>query len=167
MEKRRRYVALLRAITNVSMNPFREQMQDLGLQQVESLGASGNLIFSTDCANGALLAERIAARFGRPTVVLGRRGLAQIVTRDPFGADILFLVRAPTAARRRAFLQLEFEAPCPVLRGRMIFFVHPARLRGQRTPFNFERALGVQGTIRTARVVRQLLERMSKAEVEA
>ncbi len=164
MEIQRRYVAMLRAITNVSMKSFREQMEDLGLTDVESLGSSGNLIFTANCSDSGSLERQIAARFHTAAVVRSHRELAQIVTRDPFGAHILFLARAPTAARRRTFLRLEFEMPSPELRGKTVFFVHPARLRGKRTPFDFERALGIQGTARSARVVRQLLARLSKEE---
>ncbi len=45
-----------------------------------------------------------------------------------------------------------------------VFFACPARLRGKRTSLDFERALGVQGTARSARVVGQLLARLSPAE---
>lgn len=89
--------------------------------------------------------------------------LARVVAQIPFECDVLFLARTPTAARRQAFLGLDFEAPQPVLRGKTIFFVHPARLPGKRSPFNFEEALGM-GTARSARVVRQILGRMSDEE---
>jgi uncharacterized protein (DUF1697 family) len=35
-----RYVALLRAIANVSMAPFRQAMEEMGFSDVESLGAA-------------------------------------------------------------------------------------------------------------------------------
>jgi hypothetical protein len=74
----------------------------------------------------------------------------------------MFLARAPTAARRRAFLALDFEEPRPVLRGRTLYYVYPARRRGRRSPFDLERALGVPGTFRTARVVGRLLALISE-----
>ncbi len=156
----RRYVALLRAITNVGMQPFRAGMEALGFTGVASYGVSGNLLFSSDCADKESLERLIAAMFGVAAAVRSRAELARIVARDPLGTDILFLMRAPAAARRRAFLGLEFESPAPVLCGKTVFFVHPSRLCGKRSPFDFERALGVQGTVRAARVVAQLLARM-------
>jgi uncharacterized protein (DUF1697 family) len=155
----RRYVALLRAITNVGMRRFREELEALGFTDVASYGSSGNLLFNAARTDAAALERRIAARLGVVTLVRTRAELARIVARDPLDSDILFLVRAPTPARRRAFRKLEFEGPRPVLYGKTVFFVFPARLRGKRTPFDLERALGVQGTIRTARVVRRLLAR--------
>jgi uncharacterized protein (DUF1697 family) len=161
-----RYVVLLRAISNVGMQPFRQALEELGFSDVESYGMSGNLLFNADRSDTAALERCIAARLGAAAFVRTRPELARVVAQDPFrgrpGASVLFLARPPAAARRRAFLRLDFEAPRPVLRGRTLCFVHPARLLGKRTPFDFERALGVEGTARSARVVGQLLARMSE-----
>lgn len=157
-----RYIALLRAITNVEMKSFRVRMEELGFAHVQSYGTSGNLLFNADQSDRAALERRIAARFGTAAMVRTRRELAEIVAQDPYTSDILFLANAPTPAHRRTFLRLDFETPRPVLRGKTLYFAHPARLRGKRTPFEFERALGVQGTARSARVVRELLARMEK-----
>jgi hypothetical protein len=93
--------------------------------------------------------------------VRGRADLVRTVARCSFprGA-ILFLARKPTAARRRNLGTLPFSPPRPELSGRTVYFIHPARLRGKRSPFDFERALGVAGTARSVRVVGQILERM-------
>src|SRR5688572_18398314 len=134
----RRYVALLRAITNVGMQPFREALEELGFTDVASYGMSGNLIFTTDRSDRATLERRIAARLGAATFVRTRAELERVVGQDPFrgqpGASVMFLARPPTAARRRALLRLDFAASRPVLHGSTLFFVHPARLRGKRTP---------------------------------
>ena len=157
---RRRYVVLLRAISNVGMQAFREAMTRLGFTDVESYGMSGNLLFAADRSDRALLEHRIAAQFGTAAFVRTRAELAKIVAQDPYASIIVFLARVPSPARRRAFLQLDFETPRPVLRGRTLFYVYPGTLRGKRTPLDFERVLGVQGTFRSARVVSQLLARM-------
>jgi uncharacterized protein (DUF1697 family) len=160
---RLRYVALLRAISNVGMQPFRQAIEELGFTAVESYGTSGNLLFSADRSDTRALERRITARLGAVAFVRSCPELARVAAHHPFrgrsGASVFFLARPPTA-RRQAFLRLGFEGPRPVLRGRTIFFVHTARLRGTRTPLDFERALGVQGTARSARVVEQLLGRM-------
>lgn len=159
-----RYVALLRAISNVPMQPFRQAMEELGFTAVESYGTSGNLLFSADRSDAAALERRIALRLGTAAFVRGCPELARVAADDPFrgrgGASVFFLARPPAAGRRQAFLRLAFEAPRPVLRGRSLFFVHPARLRGKRTPVDFERAFAVPGTARSARVVERLLARM-------
>jgi uncharacterized protein (DUF1697 family) len=159
---RRRYVVLLRAISNVGMQSFREAMTRLGLTDVESYGMSGNLLFTADDADTALLERRIAAEFGTAAFVRTRSELAKIVHQDPYSSTIVFLAHAPAPAARRAFLQLDFETPRPVLRGRTLFYVYPGTLRGKRTPLDFERVLSVQDTFRSARVVTQLLARLRK-----
>ena len=42
-----RLVVLLRAISNVAMQQYRKRMEALGFSDVESVGMSGNLIFSS------------------------------------------------------------------------------------------------------------------------
>ena len=163
-----RYVALLRAISNVAMQPFRQAMEELGFTDVASYGMSGNLLFNADGSDIASLERSITVRLGAQTIVRTRTELVTVVRQDPFrdrpGASVLFLARAPTATRRQAFLELDFEEPRPVLRGRTLFFLYPSRLRGKRAPVDFERALAVKGTARSARVVRQLLALMTKEE---
>ena len=159
---KQRYVALLRAITNVSMKPFREKMENLGFTDVERYGMSGNLHFNTKRTDLATLERLISKQFGTPAMVRTSSQLTKVVANDPFGSSILFLTRSPTAAKRRTFLQLDFESPAPLIRGKTIYFVHPARLRGKRVSFDFESALGLLGTARSAQVVRRILALMTE-----
>jgi uncharacterized protein (DUF1697 family) len=161
VEMKKRYVALLRAISNVSMKPFREAMEELGFADVESYGMSGNLLFNAKGTNPATLEKRITDQFSTPAMVRTDSQLARVIAQDPFDSAILFLTRTPTASRRSAFLELDFESPHPIIHGKTVYFVHPARVKGKRASFDFERELGVLGTARSARVVRQLLARMS------
>jgi uncharacterized protein (DUF1697 family) len=165
-----RYVALLRAISNVAMQPFRQAMEELGFTDVQSYGMSGNLLFNSPGSNTETLERRIAARLRVPAFVRSRSELRRVMAAYPFvnrpGASILFLARSPAAARRRAFLDLAFEPPRPVLRGKTVSFVHPATMQGKRAPLDFERLLNVQGTARSAAVVSRLLARMSTAALE-
>jgi uncharacterized protein (DUF1697 family) len=158
-------MALLRGITNVSMQPFRQAMEELGFTDVESYGASGNLLFSAGGSDPSTHERLIGERLGTPAFVRTRAELSRIAAQDPFrgrpGASVLFLARPVTAARRRAFDRLEFEADRPVIRGRTVYLIHPARLRGKRTSVNLERQLGLRGTIRSSRMVEKLLARMS------
>ena len=158
---KKRYVTLLRAINHVSMKSFREGMEELGFTDVESYGMSGNLLFNTKDSDITSLERRITARFETPAVVRTDSQLARIIAQDPFGSSIVFLTRAPVASRRRAFLELDFASSPPILHGKTLYLVHPARVKGKRAPFDFERDLGVLGTARSARVVRQLLVHMT------
>jgi uncharacterized protein (DUF1697 family) len=155
------HVALLRAISNTPMLPFRRAMEELGFTDVESHGMSGNLLFNSNISDQAKLERRISARLGTVALVRTRQEVARIVARDPIRSSILFLARAPAPARRRDFLRLDFEPPRPVLQGRTLFFVYPARVRGKRAPLDFERVLGIQATARSARIVDQILARMT------
>ena len=157
---KRNYVALLRAIDHVAMAPFREAMESLGFTEVASFGMSGNLLFNSDQGKPADHERRITERFETNAMIRTSSELARILAAEPFDSAVLFLEKAPSPAARRDFLALEFEEPAPVLRGKNVFYVYPSPLRGRRTAFDFERALGVRGTMRTARVARRLLELM-------
>jgi uncharacterized protein (DUF1697 family) len=158
-----RYVAFLRAISNQPMQPFRDALTGLGFDDVESFGVSGNLIFSTGRSGRRAIEKSISARMKTPAILRTRTELARVMASDPFGAAILLLATMVPAKRRRAFEQLDFEDPRPVLDARTVFFMHPTRLRGSRATFDLEKFLGVTGTTRSARVVRSVLTRMKGA----
>jgi hypothetical protein len=133
---------------------------ELGFTDVESYATSGNLLFNARSSDPAALERRIAARVGTAVFVRTPTEMARVVAQDPLGAMVMFLAHPPAAAKRHGFLDLDFQEPHPVLRGRTVFFSFPLLLRGRRTPFDIERALDVEGTFRTARVAAALLARM-------
>jgi uncharacterized protein (DUF1697 family) len=163
---RPRHVALLRAITNVPMKPFRRALEELGFTDVESYATSGNVLFNARASDPAALERRIAGRVGTAAFVRTRTEMARVVAQDPLGAMVMFLAHPPAAAKRHAFLDLDFQEPHPVLRGRTVYISFPLLLRGRRTPFDIERAMDVQGTFRTARVAAALLARMVESQRE-
>jgi uncharacterized protein (DUF1697 family) len=59
----RRYVALLRGISNVRMQTFREALTDLGFTDVESYGRSGNLLFNSHNSDTHQHEDDISAQF--------------------------------------------------------------------------------------------------------
>jgi uncharacterized protein (DUF1697 family) len=161
-----RYVALLRAIANVPMLPLRDSLAELGLADVESHGMSGNLMFTIPAGKAAELEKRIGGQLRTAAIVRTASQLARVVKANPFagreGASVYFLARPPSAAQRRAFAALEFEDPAPVLSGKTVFIVHPTRLKGRKATFDFEKALGVAATGRSARIVERILLLMSE-----
>ena len=159
---RRRYVVLLRAITNVSMKPFRDAMEEMGFTDVESYATSGNLLFNARTTDARALERRIGRRFGTDAFVRTRTEMARVVAQDPLDAIVMFLERPPTTARKRAFLDLDVIEPRPVLRGRTLYLSYPLLLRGRRTHLDVEEALAVRGTFRTSPVEATLLSRMSE-----
>jgi len=157
-----RYVVFLRAISNVRMDPFRKGMEALGFRDVASYGMSGNLVFTADRSARRSLEVRIAARFGTDAFVRSKAELSRTIEEDPFESSVLFLASIPSATARSGFERLEFESRRPVLRGSVLYFVYPARLRGTRSPFDFERALEVRATARSSRVVARIHARMTR-----
>lgn len=160
MGTRHRSVALLRAITNLPMQPFRDAMQQMGFTGVESYGMSGNLLFDTTTTDTRALERRIGKRFGTDAFVRTHAEMKRAVAHDPLAGIVMFLERPPPAAMRRAFLGLDVQDPRPVLIGRTLYFSYPLLLRGRRTPLDIEDRLAVRGTFRTSRVVAALLARM-------
>jgi uncharacterized protein (DUF1697 family) len=161
-----RYVALLRAIAHVPMLPLRDSLAELGLSDVESHGMSGNLMFSAAEGSAAEHETRIGKRLETAAIIRRASQLAKVVKANPFGgragASIYFLAKPPSAAKRKAFAALDFEAPAPVLSGKTVFIVHPTRLKGRKGIFDFEKFLGVPETGRTARIVERILALMSE-----
>lgn len=162
-----RYVALLRAIAHVPMLPLRDSLAELGLTDVESHGMSGNLMFSAVAGSAAELEKRIGERLRTPAIIRTPSQMAKAVKANPFagqpGASVYFLAKVPTAAKRQAFQALEFEDPAPVLSGKTVFIVHPARLKGKKAPFDFEKFLGVAATARSAKIAERILALMCEA----
>jgi uncharacterized protein (DUF1697 family) len=158
-----RYVAFLRAISNVGMQPYRERLAALGLSDISSYGMSGNLLFTAPRTAASALEGRLSSALGATTLVRTRAELERIVAEDSHGSTILLLARSPTPARCRAFERLEFESERrPVLVGRTVYFVYPARIRGRRSPVDFEQTLGVTGTARSSAVVKAVARRLAE-----
>src|SRR5688572_28061046 len=100
-----RYVALLRAISNVGMAPFREGMEALGYTEVASFGMSGNLIFTAEGGGGIdAMEERISGKLGAVAIVRSASEMARAAKTDRFPgvrwSTVIFLARAPNAAER-------------------------------------------------------------------
>ena len=161
-----RYVALLRAISNVAMAPFREGVEALGFTDVASYGMSGNLIFSAERGDVAAMEKRIAGKLGAVTIIRSAAEMASAAKADLFPgvrwSSVTFLARTPTAAERKRFLALDFAEPKPVLRGKNLFYSFPVALNGKRANVDLEKAIGIAGTGRTHRVVTRLAAMMQR-----
>ncbi|MGV8083618.1 MAG: DUF1697 domain-containing protein [Coriobacteriia bacterium] len=160
----RDFAAFLRGISNVSMQPFRNALLEIGLTDVGSFGATGNMMFcsrDTDCVS---LERRIADAVGVETFVRTRLEMSAIVSEDPYtglaGAS-LFLFRGPIdESRVVSFLSGAFEGDPPVVIGTEVHFVHPLRRPGGKGIIDLERELGVRGTMRASRVVARVFDLM-------
>jgi len=159
-----RYVVFLRGISNVPMQPFRQALPDIGLDDVVSFGGTGNLIFSSDETDRARLEQRIEAAVGVDAFVRSRDELQAVVAGDPFlgraGAAVLFMHAPPDQDRASSLLAGEFQRERPVISDSQVYFMHPLQRPGRRSIIDLERELGVRGTMRASRVVARVLTLM-------
>ena len=159
------YSVFLRNNRNPNMAPIRRTLEELGFTEVASLGASGNFVFCAPEAEIALLERQITDAVGAEAIVRTRQELAVIVANNPYlgqpGAN-LFLAREPIDKTRAVFRDaFGPEGAPPVPSGTTVYFVWPTRFSGRKAVVNFERELGVLGTMRTSRVIVRMLEMMN------
>lgn len=146
------------------MQPFREGLEELGLRDVTSFGATGNLMFNSDVEDLRLLEEAITGRLGAVAFVRTRAQVAKIVAADPYahepGAAVALLAGPVPAARRKEIEALAFLGPPPVLIGTSVYFTEATRLRGKSGTLSPEYLYQVAGTVRVTSVVAKVLARM-------
>ena len=164
--KTREYAAFLRGITNVPMRPFRDALVALGFTHVASFGTSGNLVFCAPETDEGSLERLIGDALGVEAFVRGRDELAAIVDRDPYagreGSAVLLAKHLIDENREASLLAPGFDGTAPVVSGSNVYFVHPTRRPGRRGIVDFERELGVRGTMRSSRVLPRILKLMSE-----
>ena len=176
-----RYAALLRAINvggrNVKMTELCALFEQARLSNVQSLIASGNILFESRAADTAALERRIegALRKGLgydvATFVRNGSDLAAVVAHDPFDpADpvleshtvhVIF-TRAPISPEREAkILALGTEYDEFHVFGREVFWRTRGRSSDSRIkPGAFANAFGDPGTARNITTVRKLADRL-------
>jgi uncharacterized protein (DUF1697 family) len=158
--------AFLRGISNVPMKPFRTAFERLGFSEVETFGATGNILFCAAENDASALESRIGEAVGAEAFVRSREELATIVAQNPYadskGASV-FLARHQIGQSQAESLSAGgFAGDPPVISGANVYFVYPTRRPGFKGVIDFERALGVRGTMRSARVIARVLEVMQR-----
>ncbi|HEV7993709.1 MAG TPA: DUF1697 domain-containing protein [Gemmatimonadaceae bacterium] len=173
-----RYAALLRAINvgghTVKMDELRKLFEAVPLRRVESVIASGNILFETTTADTAKLESRIEAKLEKAlgyevgTYVRTGPELAAVAALQPFELDAndklqVIFVRDPlSAAARTRVIALGTSYDDFFVDGREIYW----RTRGLSSaslvkPAVFARAVGQPGTARNVTTVRKLAEKLS------
>jgi uncharacterized protein (DUF1697 family) len=173
------YAALLRAVNvggrnSVSMPKLREALVRRGLEDVQTVLQSGNVLFAsskTEATVTKLVQETIAKEFGVEGAVIVRSAtelkavaaknpfLERGEERDPKTLHVAFLEKAPAKA---AVAKLDPDRSPPDafdVRGREVYLSYPNG--SGRTKLNLsylERVLGVEGTARNWRTVQRLAE---------
>lgn len=158
------FVAFLRGISNVPMQPFRNALLGIGLIDVTSFGGTGNLVFSGGGADCSALEQRIGDAVGTEAFVRSRDELQAVVSNDPFagraGAGVFFMHCPVDAAQEASLLADGFEHEPPVISGAQVYFLDRLLRPGRRSMVDLERELGVRGTMRASHVVARILELM-------
>ena len=179
-----KYVALLRGINvgghRVKMDRLRELFEDLGLKDVSTFIASGNVIFSTRSTNVASLTRRIekhlASSLGYdvPTFL---RTVPELEAVTSFGTNlrsaadaspesiyVIFLREAPSREMREVLAGLESEMDEFRFSGREIYWLIQGKL--SESPLfgqGLEKALrGERNTARNITTLRRLVAKIAE-----
>lgn len=174
-----RYVALLRAINVgghvVKMEALRKHFTKMGLRNVETFIASGNVLFdATEPA--AALEERIGVELERAlgypvgTFIRTASELAAVAKHEPFPADVIdpakhslyigFLGSRPAAETVRKVLALRTAVDELHIHKRELYW--GCRTRFSETEIKapaLARALGMEMTVRNITTVRKLAQK--------
>ena len=170
-------IALLRAINittrPVKMERLRALFAEMGLANVSTYIASGNVLFDGDGAH-AVLEERIEAHlaaalgFEVATFLRTPDEMAAIAARQPFAAAdreaafglmVAFLKTQPGEAATARLLAHRSDSDDFAVHGREVYWLR----RTQQSDTNFsgtrlERAVGMPATVRSITTVRKLAE---------
>jgi uncharacterized protein (DUF1697 family) len=171
-----RFVAFLRAINvgghTVTMEELRRLFQALGLKNVETFIASGNVIFESPSTNAAALAKRIerqlhtALGYEVHTFLRTDREVADISTYNAFsraqvaacGALYVAFVAAPLDDEGRKYvMSLKTDIDDFHVNGRELYWM--CRLKQGESTFSnarFEKALKIRATFRNINTVARL-----------
>jgi uncharacterized protein (DUF1697 family) len=178
-----RYVAFLRAINVggriVKSEALCKPFTSLGLSDVESFIASGNVIFSARSGTPAALEKKIAASLEKSlgyevgTFVRSEAEVAAIASAKPFrtplraGGSLLigFLEQAPGAVERKALDAFKSKTNEFAVDGREVYWLCQTRMTDSGLGYTvFEKTLKTRATFRN----RNTIERMTKKyELEA
>lgn len=173
------YVAFLRAINvgghTVTMATLRRLFEESGGSEVETVIASGNVVFASASRSAAALERRLSNRLeaslgyavaafvrtpAEVTAVAARRPFPAADAARDFGVYVGFLHREPDAAGRRRVLGLATPEDALALHGRELYWGRRGRFSDSRiTGAALERALGAPTTIRNTTTIRRIAER--------
>ena len=180
-----RYVAFLRAINVgghiVKMDQLRKLFMQLGLTDVETFIASGNVLFTSPSKSGAALETKIekhlkaALGYEVTTFVRTVAEVCQAAAHEPFSAAVMkapyhgvyvsFLREAPGAAAKRAVEALRSDNDEFHLNARELYWL--SRLPFSETKIGgalLEKTLGMPATMRSVTSLRKLAAKCGDAK---
>ena len=173
------YVAFLRAINVgganiVKMDRLRKIFEETGASDVETVIASGNVVFSSPSKSETALAAKIAARledalgYEVATFLRTPAELERIAKRDPFGRIdeaalyVGFLTESPAASAVKALRACASEVDDFRVAGREVYWL--CRTSFSRSKFSgakIEKLLQAATTLRNITTVRRIAEKLS------
>ena len=139
-----RHVAFLRGMNlggrRIKNEDLRRRFEEMGLEEVSTFRASGNVIFSTPKREAeGRLAARVEAELGKrlgydvPVFLRSAGEVAAIAAQEPFGAKALarskgklqvsLLKKKPTAAARKKALALAGDGDLLAIEGRELYWL--------------------------------------------
>jgi uncharacterized protein (DUF1697 family) len=175
------YVSMLRAVnvggtSRIKMDALRAVYESMGLKNVRTLLASGNVLFSSGLTDRDRLVKRIVQEIERrlelhvEVMLRTLEEIASIVERGPVlsaRADtnklhVMFLARVPEAAAQAALLKWHKKAGLPEMlepRGPEIYLYYPNGVgRSKLSNAVLEGKLQTSGTARNWNTLVKLLE---------
>ena len=179
----RTYIALLRAInvggtSVITMADLKAQFEALGHANVRTYIQTGNVLFEAPEESTSRLAERAeqqlraGLRYAGRVFVLTPQQLADAAANNPFAPEasdgamrchIMFLSRAPAPERVDKLMAQQAPEYQFAVRGPVLYYTYATEYDGKRRTINVEGILGAQGTARTWKVVRKLVELAGQA----
>jgi uncharacterized protein (DUF1697 family) len=171
-----RYVAFLRGLNvgghTVKMDALKKHFEAMGLENVATFIASGNVIFETGKGKPAALEEQIEKALRRElgydvaTFLRTDAEVADIAAHKPFpkaratdddNLHITFLKDTPSAAMKRAVLALSNDEDLLQFHGRELYWLRRGKLMDSTIDSKaFAKALGKDNTMRNANTVHKL-----------
>ena len=168
-----RYVAFLRAINvggrYVKMEVLKRLFEEMGLADVSTFIASGNVIFETRARDAAALERKIEAGLKKglgyevATFLRTPRELAATVAHEPFPdapeveTYVAFLREPPSDAAREKLLGFRSESDDFDVHGREVYWLPNARLSESKfSGGTLEKALRMPATMRNMTTVSRL-----------
>ena len=173
----RKYIAFLRAINvgghTVKMDKLRELFEALGLKNVETFIASGNVIFDANVKDTAALERKIEAHLERAlgypvgTFIRTVDDVAAVAAYAPFPPDaqmqalsVIFLRDALGKSAHASLMTCCTEIDDFHVHGREAYWLCRTRTSDSKiTGPRLERAIGGPSTVRNVTTVRKLAEK--------
>lgn len=175
-----RYAAFLRGMNlgnrRITNDELRSRFEDLGLEEVGTFLASGNVVFDTETTDLEKIEKRVeegleaALGYPVPTFVRTAEAVREIAAFEAFEADVVeisrgklqvaFLGDEPSAGERESVLTFETENDRLVFAGRELYWLPENGVSG--TDLDWKRIEGVLGTttVRTRRTIERIVDKL-------